>query len=231
MEYIVNAWCSTIEDYHIQLRYIVPKVCPLCSTSYAQSPEYVAFHNLDQARISAAAIFFCPACEGYFLEKSVWGKMGNELYLTSRSSFPIAEHLTEYSDRIKDISSNFIKYFNEAEIAENRHLTGICGMGYRKSLEFLIKDYAIYLKASKDEVEKASLSECINKYIDEPRIKATALASAWIGNDETHYLKKYEDKTLTDLKDFIEGVVYYIEMDSRFRQSKDFIDSNGKNKS
>ena len=99
-------------------------------------------------------------------------------------------------------------------------------MGYRKALEFLIKDYAKYLGVGKEDVEKSSLSECINNFIDEPRIKAAALASAWIGNDETHYVKKYEDKNLSDLKEFIECVVYYIEMDSRFQRSKEFIDNN-----
>ena len=63
MENIVNAWSLTVENYDIRIKYLVPKVCPLCSTSYAHSPEYMAFHTLNKAPISAA-LFFCPACDG-----------------------------------------------------------------------------------------------------------------------------------------------------------------------
>lgn len=40
-------------------------------------------------------------------------------------------------------------------------------MGYRKALEFLVKDYAIFLnQEDEDKIKNASLSSCINNYID-----------------------------------------------------------------
>lgn len=84
-------------------------------------------------------------------------------------------------------------------------------MGYRKSLEFLIKDYAKILDPDESEtIEKMMLSPCIQKYIDHPKIKATATASVWLGNDETHYIRKFTDKDVEDLKRFINSCVYWI---------------------
>ena len=57
-------------------------------------------------------------------------------------------------------------------------------MGYRKALEFLVKDYAIFLnQEDEDKIKNASLSSCINNYIDNIKIRHLSLASTWLGND------------------------------------------------
>ena len=114
MKFTISAWSSTDEDYDLRLSYIVPKVCPLCSTSYAHSPEYMSFHSINQVEISTAALFFCPACEGYFLEYGTWGRMGNDWHIASRYLLPVNKRTTIFSDRIKSISNSFVKYYSEA---------------------------------------------------------------------------------------------------------------------
>jgi len=37
--------------------------------------------------------------------------------------------------------------------------------------------------------------------------------AVWLGNDETHYLRKWEQKDLTDLKNLIGLTVHWIEME------------------
>jgi hypothetical protein len=44
------------------------------------------------------------------------------------------------------------------------------------------------------------------------RVKQVA-ASGWLGNDETHYLRKWETKELTDLKKLIQLTVHWIQME------------------
>ena len=48
-----------------------------------------------------------------------------------------------FSTIIKDISPSFDSIYNQAFCAEQLSLDQICGVGYRKALEFLIKDYQI----------------------------------------------------------------------------------------
>ena len=42
--------------------------------------------------------------------------------------------------------------------------------------------------------------------------KTLAERSAWIGNDEAHYVRKQEDRDVSDLKNFIKAIVYFIGM-------------------
>ena len=81
-------------------------------------------------------------------------------------------------------------------------------------MEFLIKDYLIKKSSEKEkEIKKKSLGDCIKELIDNTRIKEIAKRATWLGNDETHYFRKWEDKDLEDLKRLIEITVHFITME------------------
>ena len=106
----------------------------------------------------------------------------------------------------------FVQIYSEAHTAEESNLKEICGMGYRKALEFLIKDYAIKLHPDDEETIKSTpLAKCIDSYIDNSRIKSLAKASAWLGNDETHYVRKHDDYDLESLKAFLKAAESFID--------------------
>ena len=52
---------------------------------------------------------------------------------------------------------------------------------------------------------------CIKEYVADARIKPTAERAAWLGNDETHHVPKWEDKDLQDLQKFIKLTCHWIE--------------------
>lgn len=70
-----------------------------------------------------------------------------------------------------------------------------------------------------ESIKSLMLSPCINKYIDNPKIKTLATASTWLGNDETHYVRKHEDYNIEHLKVFISSVAAFIESDPCLRKS------------
>ena len=88
----------------------------------------------------------------------------------------------------------------------------ICGMGYRKALEFLIKDYIISRDSSlKALVEKKLLSACINDHISSEQIKDIAKRAAWLGNDESHYVRVWKNQDVNSLISLIKLTVHWIE--------------------
>ena len=108
-----------------------------------------------------------------------------------------------------------------AETLELRH---ICGIGYRKALEFLVKDYAIHKNPSKkDEICKSTLMQCINEHITDSRLHTLAKASTWLGNDETHYVKKHEAYDVNHLKTFLNAFVTFIDADLACEEALNFI--------
>ena len=62
-------------------------------------------------------------------------------------------------------------------------------------------------------IENSQLGHCIEKYIKDERIKAAAKRAAWLGNDETHYVRKWEEQDLSDLKKLISLTLHFIEME------------------
>ncbi len=121
-------------------------------------------------------------------------------------------------DLLKENFPDFCEIYKQAIIADEMNLKEITGMGLRKSLEFLIKDFVIRnLKNDNageekiNEVKKSFLGACIEKYISDSTIKRRAKRAVWLGNDETHYFKKWPEKDITDLKNLIEITISSIE--------------------
>jgi hypothetical protein len=91
----------------------------------------------------------------------------------------------------KAISSDFEMIYQQAYWAENEGLDQISGIGYRRALEFLVKDYCkIKNPSDKVEIENMSLAQCIKNYIDYPKLKTVTERAAWLGNDQAHYIQK-----------------------------------------
>jgi len=122
-------------------------------------------------------------------------------------------------DLLKENFPDFCEIYKQAIIADEMNLKEITGMGLRKSLEFLIKDFVIKnlknddaeIKEKINEVKKLFLGTCIEKYISDSTIKRRAKRAVWLGNDETHFFKKWPGKDLTDLKNLIEITISSIE--------------------
>ena len=119
----------------------------------------------------------------------------------------------DFSKIIVEISPSFCEIYNQAYAAQQMELSQICGVGYRKALEFLIKDYIMssIVDEKKESIKQKNLSKCISEDIASSNIKAVAARATWIGNDETHYVRKWEDKDIYDLIGLIDLTVRWIE--------------------
>lgn len=132
---------------------------------------------------------------------------------------------TDLKDEIiNNISPDFIEIYNESIAAESAKLLKICGGGFRKAIEFLIKDYIIYLN-KKDETfdvknikSSVKIMKLISTYINDVQIKAVAEKIFWIGNDEVHYERKWKSKDIQDMKNLIEILTYKIKMEASYEK-------------
>lgn len=204
-------------DY--SFKYPTPNICPLCNTgtdARVLSSFYIQHEDLS---CYIFVLFFCPICESCFMGtyKCSYPDGVNDAQLLQLHLVPSSKKTSYFSERISSLSPKFVEIYHQAEKAEQLGLSEICGMGYRKSLEFLVKDFAISISPESAEVIKVKLlSPCIDDHIDNKRLKALAKASAWIGNDETHYIRKHENYTTNDLKSFITAMVTFIDSELAF---------------
>ena len=198
-----------------------PNICPICAHSIQPILLSNRLHNLskDEQTGCFSAFFECTHCKKSFIStydiefekksSSYSYYKGTRLLYSVPSKFK----LQNFPECININYPSFVKIYNQSLEAEHYSLDEIAGIGYRKSLEFLIKDFLIFHE-SKDEnkVKPTALGTCINTMIDNPQLKTVASRATWLGNDQTHYEKKYTDQDINDLKRLIKLSVNWIEM-------------------
>lgn len=115
------------------------------------------------------------------------------------------------SKEISQVSPSFYGLYKQALAAEHHGLTDVFGMALRKALEFLIKDYAISKNPNEETAIKAGLlGTVIKKHVSDPNIKICAERAVWLGNDETHYERRWTGHDVTDLKTLIQLTLNWI---------------------
>jgi hypothetical protein len=126
-------------------------------------------------------------------------------------------------DFAAEISPQFVSIYYEASEAKERGLSQIAGPAYRKAFEFLIKDYAktkVHSEEDRTKIETSFAGKVVKDFIADRRVQVVAERSLWIGNDETHYLRKWETKNINDLITLISLTLHWIEIE---RQSESYL--------
>lgn len=184
--------------------------CPHCGIESRPSTQKLNnMHFPNRENYQVLYLHECPGCNSQFItiqDRAI----GSEGFLLTLIKYPT--ETLPFTDSIRHLSPEFTKIYNQAFCAEQLGLHDICGMGYRKAVEFLIKDYCILEhQESEEEIKPMLLSQVISKYISDNQVKTLASRCAWLGNDEAHYVRLHTDRSFEDLKVFIHALIQYIE--------------------
>lgn len=195
--------------------------CPSCHFAIEPKQLCAFYVQHDSINHTMYLLCLCKRCQQVFMSEFK-GRL-NSCFLEFSSpeySVPCKPNGNVFSNPIRNLSPNFVETYTQAEIAESYHLFQICGVGYRKSLEYLVKDYLCHkTPENSDKIYSEFLGANI-KRIDDPRIKVLAERSVWIGNDETHYVRKHDDLCLSDMKRFINAMLHYVESELAFEEAE-----------
>lgn len=207
----------SIKNYHIKATANEPELCPCCK--HAIKPTVLNKIIIEDAKNKKSLFmtYLCTHCFQAFI-----CKFSNDTYPDDKLGY-VFENLNyiapnkfvqeNFEQCIHNISPMFVKIYNQALEAENYNLDQIAGIGYRKALEFLIKDFLIFENPEKEEkIKNTALANCINSFIENPQLKTVASRATWLGNDQTHYEQVFKDKDISDLKRLIKLSVNWIIM-------------------
>ncbi len=189
--------------------------CPNCGQKGVQEFIFATLFR-DYSGNLVEALYRCPnnKCKfAFFAYYTAHDRLRNYYHL-SRSKIPFYYDPQHFPKIIDEISANFSKIYNQARIAEECGLDQIAGCGYRKSIEFLVKDY-LKKKQIKTaaEVKSMRLGDAI-KAIGDVKIQSCAERATWLGNDETHYEKIWKNLDINNLKDLIRLTVIWVESEA-----------------
>lgn len=220
---------SSFQDFEIQLD--PPSICPVCGNSIA--PKFIyskidgssnsgfELSNLYGTCYAAPLMYKCTHrdCGQYYLLNCIINYYaGKDSFVRWESNHYQPPVNIKFSDEITNMSPEFVATYTQAFKAEKWELDNISGMGYRRSLEFLVKDYLSEIETpknkndeeySKDDIYQMSLSSAI-KLLPSQDLIDISKASAWLGNDESHTFKKWEEFDVSTLKEFIDSTVAFI---------------------
>lgn len=209
--YVENNNHNISQDFLID----VPEHCPLCGENMVplvfpngiMSDLPITKDNFNQL-FEVAFTARCTKCKHLYINLfTILLNQVNRVMQVGKVCQPVAdpEININFPEIINKEYSKFKEIYIQALQAEALHLNKLVGMGLRKSLEFLVKDYAKKLYPDKKyEIENnPRLSDIIKNYVDNEDLQKVAQGAAWLGNDETHYTKIWKDKDINDLKNYI----------------------------
>lgn len=202
---------------HLPVKFEYPEHCPHCGKSI--SPERIHVSDSEDSSSSGDARFVVTfrcsrsTCKKYFAVEYVFESTSKPCIIAEYSYRPPIK--VKLPENIEKVSPVFVEIYSQATIAEREALDQIAGVGYRKAAEFLIKDYAIAKnKDDEGKIKTIMLGQVISTYLNDfPKIQALAKSVAWIGNDETHYVRRHDGKDIQDLKKFILSAAQFIAAD------------------
>lgn len=194
-----------------------PSICPCCKHAIKPTALYKLIVSNTDNDMFLHVTYLCPHCNNAFIckfsdcDNTYYNEITGYTFQKLDYIAPNKFNQEEFEPCINKISPSFVKIYNQALSAENSNLDEIAGIGYRKALEFLIKDFLITeLPDQKISIRKTPLGTCINNFIDNPQLKTVASRAVWLGNDQTHYEQVFKDKDISDLKRLIKLSVNWI---------------------
>ena len=199
------------------VKFEYPEHCPHCGKSI--SPERIHVTDSEDGYSSGNARFVVTfrcsrsACKKYFAVEYIFTSASKLCSIAEYSYRPPIK--VKLPENIEKVSPVFVEIYSQATVAESEALNQIAGVGYRKAAEFLIKDYVISKNPSDEEhIKSIMLGKVIADYLNDfPKIQVLAKSVAWIGNDETHYVRRHDGKDIQDLKKFILSAAQFIAAD------------------
>ena len=206
-----------------------PKYCPFCHTGIDSLIETRTTFTHSQDGPSFAVVFRCPICHNHFLGSYIfYPGSSNTSESTLINVSPTPKLNIEISKDLKEFSPKFARIYIQALTAQQYGLDEVVGIGLRKSIEFLIKDYLIHFKKkNKDKISEMQLGSLFKELQDE-RLNPLITSIAWLGNDESHYIRKFENHDIEDMKDFITALIHFVSCDLSVEKAKKIIESRKK---
>jgi len=198
-----------------------PDTCPLCNHGIKAEIVFAGltgFLNPDRLQV----VYRCPRTECAELFIATYSKSHTDsrssLYAHERSE-PIRSAPAQFPEPIQECSPEFLRLYNSAIAVGALGHNDLEGMGIRKSLEFLIKDFETRQHPQDaEQIAGMQLGQVIETYCGDARLKTTAKRATWLGNDETHYVRRWEGKDIDDLKKAVRLTVNWIESEILTKQ-------------
>jgi hypothetical protein len=207
---IVSGMNASRQESSGQLKNVdkFPAVCPICRHNIAADNIFQEFACEDWLEL----FFRCSNIEClrsfiafYSLDSSNTADETAQVF-NLKVSFPVLPIERPVTSQIASISPSFAAIYAQAQAAEDQGLDELAGIGFRRSLEILLKDYCVSIAKTPEDaykVGKMPHHEFLRKYSKGDRPSKTILLLEWIGEDGFDYERRWVGENVLKLKQAI----------------------------
>ena len=148
-----------------------PDTCPICHTAIHPTFITAVTSGFNPTRLPQV-VFGCRKLECHRLFIGIYDQSPGSSLQVLRGVIPLVPKDVEFSEAITELSPMFVQIYKQSVVAETFGLHQLHGIGLRKALEFLVKDFAkSQMPTEKDAIENTQPLQCINNYLDDQRIR------------------------------------------------------------
>lgn len=204
----------------------IPRICAHCKNTGEQVLLEGILLNTSETLIITACQFCGEVTLHYFRTNPL------NVEPTHTTVPPLIHNVSlEFSNISSEIQQKFpefIKIMKQSQSAEQANLDQIAGMGYRKALEFLVTDFLLEYpqeNISENWIKSpvTTLSQKIEKLPNE-RIKKLSKAISFIGNDETHYIRRHPEHDIESIKMFLKALISDLENEIILKEAETLLE-------
>ncbi|NLD33196.1 MAG: hypothetical protein GX662_13230 [Trichococcus flocculiformis] len=189
----------------------VKTICPHCNMTGRQEPITGAMNTRENVLAITTECLSCNklSTHEYFCVETYRGTFETHY----RNTYPNFSENINIPEKVKQEYPDFLKILNQSQQAEETNLNELAGMGYRKALEFFVKEY-VTKNLDEGKEKELILSEPLGetiKRLENPMLQRISKASSWLGNDQTHMVQKHPDYGIEDIKKYIKVMTNLVE--------------------
>lgn len=190
-------------------KYPKPATCPHCG--FGTDAVFVDKTTFDfNSKILLIATCRCTSCNKSFFFACEREPKGDGKFICMHPDISFKPY---ENDMLQSISPRFIEMYNQSLQAEFVESFDLAAMGFRSALEILVKDYAINeLNVPEDKASKKTLFDAIEAYLGQTDLLKTADVIRILGNDHTHYKRKYPQHDFSLLKGYMDIFLKQVEV-------------------
>jgi hypothetical protein len=195
-----------------------PDWCPVCNytgTMALQPGAFIRYREGWEHQKTLQLTYRCPRhkCGALFLAEfdfSGWTSHRRSTWDLKRV-YPKLPSPPELPECVSALSPSFVGLYSQALRADFHGLDDVFGLALRKAFEFLIKDYCISKdSAAEAAIKKEFLGNVIKNRVSDPNVKICAERATWLGNDETHYERRWSAHDVADLHTLVKLTMNWI---------------------
>lgn len=204
----------------------ITDICPNCGKGIEPVVKDSSYYKDDHSHILFLTLF-CNICKHAWVDSFYYDWDSN--YVSPKDWHSYKELPNHFPKELQALSPQGARTYTQALQAEIDGYDTLVGIGLRKALEFFLKDFLILTNPeNEEEIKSKLLGKVITDHIQEPSLLVLAKATAWLGNDETHYVRRHTDQDLQDLKKFLSATLRFIEYQMTILDAHNFVNKSKK---